>query len=132
MSAQIVQLKPRKPVRRSMPKRRPNAQLRTREYLTPSEVAKLMTVAGKRSRYGQRDASLILLAYRHGLRVSELVALKWDQVDLKGSSSTSAAPKTARPRPIRCRAMSFGLCGSSPASGPSMADSSSCRSGVAR
>jgi type 1 fimbriae regulatory protein FimB/type 1 fimbriae regulatory protein FimE len=83
MPAQIVQLKPRKPVRRSMPKRQPNAQLRTREYLTPAEVAKLMRVAGKRSRYGQRDACLILLAYRHGLRVSELVALKWDQVDLK-------------------------------------------------
>ena len=83
LSAQIVALKPRKPVRRSVPVRRPNAQLRTREYLTPSEVAKLMTVAGKRSRYGQRDACLILLAYRHGLRVSELVALKWDQVDLK-------------------------------------------------
>jgi integrase len=62
---------------------KPNAQLRTREYLTPSEVAKLMTVAGKRSRYGQRDACLILLAYRHGLRVSELVTLSWDQVDLK-------------------------------------------------
>jgi len=83
MPAQIVQLKRRRPVRRSMPKRRPNALLRTREYLTPSEVAKLMTVAGKRSRYGQRDACLILLAYRHGLRVSELVTLKWDQVDLK-------------------------------------------------
>jgi type 1 fimbriae regulatory protein FimB/type 1 fimbriae regulatory protein FimE len=66
-----------------MPVRLSNAQLRTREYLTPSEVAKLMTVAGKRSRYGQRDACLILLTYRHGLRVSELVALKWDQADLK-------------------------------------------------
>ena len=83
MSAQIVALKPRKSTRRSMPVRRPNANLRTREYLTPSEVAKLMTVAGKRSRYGQRDACLILLACRHGLRVSELVTLRWDQVDLK-------------------------------------------------
>ena len=83
MSAQIVARKPRKSTRRSMPVRRPNAELRTREYLTPAEVAKLMRVAGKRSRYGQRDACLILLAYRHGLRVSELVALKWDQVDLK-------------------------------------------------
>jgi len=83
MSAQIVPLKSRKPARRSMPVRRPNAELRTREYLTPAEVAKLMKVAGKRSRYGQRDACLILLAYRHGLRVSELVALRWDQVDLK-------------------------------------------------
>jgi type 1 fimbriae regulatory protein FimB/type 1 fimbriae regulatory protein FimE len=83
MAAQIIQLKTRKPDRRSMPTRLPNAQLRTREYLTPAEVAKLMKVAGKRSRYGQRDACLILLAYRHGLRVSELVALRWDQADLK-------------------------------------------------
>jgi len=83
MSAQIVSLKPRKPVQRSMPLRRPNAELRTREYLTPTEVAKLLKVAGQRSRYGLRDACLILLAYRHGLRVSELVALRWDQVDLK-------------------------------------------------
>ena len=83
MLAEIVPLKPRKPTRRRLPVRRPNAALRTREYLTPSEVAKLMKVAAKRSRYGQRDACLILLGYRHGLRVSELVALKWDQADLK-------------------------------------------------
>src|ERR1700722_7234866 len=82
MSAQIVPLKPGKSSR-LMPLRRPNAQLRTREYLTPSEVAKLIKVATQRSRYGQRDACLILVAYRHGLRVSELVALRWDQVDLK-------------------------------------------------
>ena len=83
MSAQVVPLKPHKPLGRPMPLRLANARLRTREYLTPSEVAKLMKVAAKRSRYGQRDACLILLAFRHGLRVSELVALKWDQVDLK-------------------------------------------------
>lgn len=42
-----------------------------------------MTAARKRGRYGQRDACLLLVAYRHGLRVSEIVSLKWDQVDLK-------------------------------------------------
>jgi type 1 fimbriae regulatory protein FimB/type 1 fimbriae regulatory protein FimE len=42
-----------------------------------------MKVARARSRYGHRDATMILLSYRHGLRVSELVALRWDQVDLK-------------------------------------------------
>jgi len=83
MSAQVVPLKPRKLATRPMPVRLPNAQLRTREYLTPSEVAKLIKIAAQRSRYGQRDACLILLAYRHGLRVSELVGLKWDQVDVK-------------------------------------------------
>ena len=42
-----------------------------------------MDAAGKLGRYGHRDATMILLAFRHGLRVSELVALRWDQVDLK-------------------------------------------------
>src|SRR5262249_50506139 len=51
-------------------------------YLTPSEVAALMAAARKRGRYGPRDATMILVAYRHGLSVSELVALRWDYVDL--------------------------------------------------
>jgi len=54
-----------------------------RSYLTPDEVDKLMSAARARGRYGHRDATMILLAYRHGLRVSELVALRWDQIDLK-------------------------------------------------
>jgi type 1 fimbriae regulatory protein FimB/type 1 fimbriae regulatory protein FimE len=52
-----------------------------RAYLTPEEVDKLMSAARARGRYGHRDATMILLAYRHGLRVSELVALRWDQID---------------------------------------------------
>lgn len=65
------------------PRRRPNAVLRSREYLTPEEAEQLITAAGKRGRYGHRDATLLMLAYRHGLRVGELVALRWEQVDLK-------------------------------------------------
>jgi type 1 fimbriae regulatory protein FimB/type 1 fimbriae regulatory protein FimE len=42
-----------------------------------------MKVAKKRGRYGHRDATMILLAYRHGLRVAELCALRWDQVDFE-------------------------------------------------
>ena len=33
-------------------------------------------------RHGARDALLILICYRHGLRVGELIDLKWDQFDL--------------------------------------------------
>ena len=62
------------------PRRRPNAEIRTREYLTEAEVEKLIKAAGK-NRWGHRDATMILVAYRHGLRVSELVDLRWDQVD---------------------------------------------------
>ena len=62
------------------PKRLPNSELRRREYLTEAEVEKLIEVA-KGNRYGRRDATMILVAYRHGLRASELVDLRWDQVD---------------------------------------------------
>ncbi len=64
------------------PRRVPNAARRTREHLTPEEVGQLVEAAGRVGRHGHRDRTLILLAYRHGLRVSELVALRWDQVDL--------------------------------------------------
>jgi integrase len=59
-----------------MPARKPNAELRTREYLTDAEVAKLTEAAGD-NRHGHRDATMILLAYRHGLRAIELVDLRW-------------------------------------------------------
>ena len=39
--------------------------------------------AARGNRYGHRDATMILVAYRHGLRVSELVDLRWDQVDFR-------------------------------------------------
>src|SRR5262249_44466785 len=61
------------------PTRLPNADLRTREYLTEAEVERLMNAARK-NRWGHRDATMILVAYRHGLRASELVDLRWDQV----------------------------------------------------
>lgn len=56
--------------------------MRSREYLTPKEVDKLLASARKLGRHGHRDRTLILVMYRHGLRVSELVRLRWDQVDL--------------------------------------------------
>ncbi len=65
------------------PQRLSNEALRPREYLTEDEVNTLMSVAKKRGRYGHRDATMILIAFRHGLRVAELCALRWDQLDLK-------------------------------------------------
>ncbi len=56
--------------------------LRTREYLTEAEVQRLMEAA-KDNRYGHRDATTVLVAYRHGLRASELVDLRWAQVEFK-------------------------------------------------
>jgi type 1 fimbriae regulatory protein FimB/type 1 fimbriae regulatory protein FimE len=68
---------------RKVPLRRANVSYRSREYLSDKEVAALMTAAAGVGRHGARDAALILIAYRHGLRVSELVSLRWDQVDLQ-------------------------------------------------
>ena len=59
-----------------------NADRREREHLTPHEVERLMKAAKAIGRHGHRNSTMILLAYRHGLRVSELVRLKWLQVDL--------------------------------------------------
>ncbi|MET0012043.1 MAG: tyrosine-type recombinase/integrase [Sedimenticola sp.] len=63
--------------------RKANAELRSREYLTDKEVEALMKGAKSTGRHQHRDATLILLMYRHGLRVAEATALRWDQVDLE-------------------------------------------------
>jgi type 1 fimbriae regulatory protein FimE len=68
---------------RKIPQRRKNADYRSREYLTEQEVGQLMEAAAKVGRHGHRDSTLIMLSYRHGLRVTELVNMRWDQVDLK-------------------------------------------------
>src|SRR6478736_3695221 len=64
-------------------RRLPNTAYRQREYLTETEVERLIEAAKKRGRNGARDACAILLAYRHGLRAQELCALRWAQVDLR-------------------------------------------------
>jgi integrase len=85
------------------PTRRPNADLRTREYLTEAEIERLLK-ATKGNRWAHRDATMILVAYRHGLRASEAVDLRWDQVDFgtatlhvrrveQGSPSTPSDPR---------------------------------------
>ncbi len=66
------------------PTRRPNAVLRTREHLTAGEVEALIEAA-KTNRYGHRDATMVLLAFRHGLRAAELCDLRWDQVSFDGA-----------------------------------------------
>src|SRR4051794_30778693 len=63
------------------PRRVANAALRPRESLTADEVERLMKVATKGKECGHRDSTMILLAYRHGLRAGELVSLRWDQFD---------------------------------------------------
>jgi integrase len=72
--------------RRSPPTRLSNSELRPREYLTRSEVETLIRTARK-GRHGHRDATLILVAYRHGLRAVEICDLEWSQVEFDRSAT---------------------------------------------
>ena len=85
------------------PPRQTNASRRRREYLTPDELDRVLKACGQVGRHGHRDRTLVLLAYRHGFRVSELVALRWDQVDLKAGLLHVARLKNgiASTHPIR-------------------------------
>ena len=84
------------------PKRPANRKLRTREYLIEAEIERLLGAA-KRNRWGQRDTTMILVAYRHGLRASELVDLHWDQIDFASATLHVRRVKNGSPstHPIR-------------------------------
>src|SRR4051794_22010126 len=80
------------------PRRPTNAAVRPREYLIAEEIRHLLKTARTRAgaKFPHRDATMILMAYRHSLRVSELVAMRWDMLDLRqGAPSTSCAARTA-------------------------------------
>jgi integrase len=64
------------------PLRKSNAELRPREHLTEREVEKLIEAA-RRNRWGSRDSTMILIAFRHGLRVSELCSLQWSDIEFE-------------------------------------------------
>ena len=70
-------------VNRTVPRRLKNKDLRTREHLTEKEVERLIKAVGE-NRYGHRDATMVLIAFRHGLRASELCGLQWSDVDRVG------------------------------------------------
>src|SRR5215475_8978195 len=83
MAKQHLRLVSSATVKRTVaPRRSPNRDLRTREYLTEAEVECLMKAA-TRNRWGHRDSTMVFVAYRHGLRASELVDLRWEQVDFR-------------------------------------------------
>ena len=85
MTAHLRVVEPRN-VFRSVPVRPANAKLRPREYLTPAEVEKLIKAA-RGGRHGHRDATLILIAFRHGLRAIEICDLEWSQVEFDRAAS---------------------------------------------
>lgn len=95
-------VKPAAQKRAVTPLRRPNIELRSREHLTQGEVEKLIEVA-KGNRRGQRDATMMLVAYRHGLRASEIVDLRWEQIDFNSATMHVSRVKNGKPstHPIR-------------------------------
>jgi integrase len=80
MKPQIRVVDPCNENRQVMPTRPSNADLRSREYLTPAEIDRLMKAA-KEGRWGLRDSTLVTVAYRHGLRAKEACELEWSQIE---------------------------------------------------
>jgi Phage integrase family len=113
------------------PRRKKNAELRTREYLTEAEIDR-MIAATKSNRWAHRDGTMILVAYRHGLRVSELVDLRWDQIDFNHATLHVRRASAARLPTIRCRATRCGACGSCNANRIQSQHSSSLRNAARR
>jgi integrase len=73
------------PADETTPLRKANSAYRTREHLTEAEIERLISAA-KKNRHGGRDATMILVAYRHGLRAAELVDLRWNQIDWRAAN----------------------------------------------
>lgn len=66
------------------PPRQRNIERRTHEFLTEDQVERMIQAVKKSTgRHKERDALIILLMYRHGLRISELCGLKWSQLNLE-------------------------------------------------
>jgi type 1 fimbriae regulatory protein FimB/type 1 fimbriae regulatory protein FimE len=81
-----------------VPPRKPkNTERRKREHLTEVEVEALAKAAGDCGRYGHRDRTMVMVCFCHGLRVSELVSLEWDQVNLDEALLTVHRAKKGRP-----------------------------------
>lgn len=78
------------------PRRKPNAELRSREYLTAAEIERLIKATGN-NRHSHRDATMILIAYRHGLRACEVCTLRWDDADLTGGKLHVRRAKNGAP-----------------------------------
>src|SRR5215468_1094969 len=87
---------PRNKIRKVTPRRPKNGEIRTREYLTEKEVEQLIEGC-KGNRWPHRDQTMILLAFRHGLRASELCDLQWTQVDFAGATLAVTRAKHGTP-----------------------------------
>ncbi len=86
------------------PPRKPkNADVWSRAYLT-------LAAAGKVGQHGHQDKTLILTLFRHGLRVSELIALHWNQMALDAGLVHIDRRKSGTPALIPWEAQRSGRC----------------------
>ena len=100
---------PAKEIRTVMPTRRPNSELRPREHLTQREVEKLIEAA-KGNRYGHRDATMILIGFRHGLRRANSANCNGQTWSSKARPFIFAAPKVEQRLRIHCSGMNCERC----------------------
>jgi type 1 fimbriae regulatory protein FimB/type 1 fimbriae regulatory protein FimE len=70
--------------------------VRTREYVTEAEVERLIEGC-EGNRWPHRDQTMILLAFRHGLRASEVCDLQWTQVDFGAATLAVTRAKHGTP-----------------------------------
>src|SRR5215207_5131311 len=106
-----VQLRASQPVKPTVRAgRAKNADYRQREYLSEGEIDGLLTTAGN-SRNPVRNRLLILMAFRHALRVSELVDIRWQQIDLDTATIHIRRAKNGSLASTGCRVTSCGCCG---------------------
>lgn len=100
--ASLRLVKPATQKRAVTPRRQANSDLRSREHLTETEIKKLIEAA-KGNRHGHRDATMLLVAYRHGLRASEICDLRWEQFDFNSATLHVRRVKNGKPstHPLR-------------------------------
>lgn len=79
------------------PRRRKNKETRAREHLTEDEVDRLRKAAAAMGTWGPRNAALVLIGYRHGLRVSELLDVRWENIDLDAKTIYVPRLKDSKP-----------------------------------
>jgi integrase len=87
---------PADPTKPKPPRKRPNSEARSREYLTEAEVERLIKAAAD-NRHAHRDATMILVTFRHGLRTVEATRLRWESVDLDRAELHVARAKNGKP-----------------------------------
>ena len=99
---------------RKSPNSRKYVEVRSREHLLQEEVEVMREgIKKKGSRHAHRDSTLILLIYRHGLRVEEVANLKWEQIDFASGNIHVRRIKGGLHRPNQWVVTKCGLCGSS-------------------